>query len=238
MAKISAFLTSLRIWTLNLLTLFMLIYLVVVVVMVMQKMPDAVDPQGKVLILKPEGLILDQEAYPSEFTFPFSLPNQQQIQTRDLIRLIRSVAEDERLTGVIIDFSEAEFAGPTTALEIASELAALRASGKPLIAFSDVLTTSSYLMAAQAEEIYVHPSGAVSISGLGGYRDYTRELSDKLKITMHNYSQGDFKSAVESRTRSDMSASDRLQREELYAPIWATIKAQMAATRELDPEVF
>jgi protease-4 len=93
-------------------------------------------------------------------------------------------------------------------------------------------------MAAQAGEIYVHPSGAVSISGLGGYRNYTRELTEKLKITIHNYSQGDFKSAVEGLTRSDMSEPDRLQREELYGPIWAAIKTQMAAPRELDPEIF
>jgi protease-4 len=238
MAKVSAFLTSLRIWTVNLFTLAFLIYLVVMVVVVAQKMPQKVDPQGKVLMLNPEGLILDQQAYSSKPSFPFNLRNKKQLQSRDLIRLIRSAAEDERLTGVLIDFSKAKFAGPTTALQIAGELAALRESGKPVIAFSDVLSTSSYLMAAQADEIYVHPSGAVSISGLGGYRNYTRELTDKLKITMHNYSQGDFKSAVEGLTRSDMSEPDRLQREELYGPIWAAIKAQMAAPRELDPEIF
>jgi protease-4 len=238
MAKIGAFLTSLRIWTVNLFTLAFLIYFVVVIVAVVQKMPDKVDPQGKVLMLIPEGVILDQQAYPSEFSFPFRLRNKPQLQSRDLIRLIRSAAEDERLAGVLIDFSKAKFAGPSTALSIASELAALRESGKPVIAFSEVLSTGSYLMAAQAGEIYVHPSGAVSISGLGGYRNYTRELTDKLKITIHNYSQGDFKSAVEGLTRSDMSAPDRLQREELYGPIWAAIKTQMAAPRELDPEIF
>jgi protease-4 len=93
-------------------------------------------------------------------------------------------------------------------------------------------------MAAQAETVFVHPSGAVSISGLGGYRDYTRELTDKLKITMHNYSQGDYKSYVESRTRTDMSEPDRQQRRELYGPIWATLKSVMATARGLEPEVF
>ncbi len=238
MAKISAFLTSLRIWTVNLFTLAFLIYFVVVVVAVVQKMPQEVDPEGKVLMLSPEGLILDQRAYPSEFSFPFKLRSKPQVQSRDLIRLIRSAAEDERLAGVFIDFSKAKFAGPSTALQIASELAALGESGKPVIAFSEALSTGSYLMAAQADEIYVHPSGAVSISGLGGYRNYTRELTEKLKITIHNYSQGDFKSAVEGLTRRDMSAPDRLQREELYGPIWAAIKTQMAEPRDLDPEIF
>ena len=138
MAKIGAFLTSLRIWTVNLLTLLVLIYIVVVVVSVVQRMPKSVDPAGKVLILAPEGRILDQEAFPSDFSFPFGLPSQQrQIQTRDLIRVIRAAAEDEELAGVLIDFSNSQFPGATTALQIADELAALGASGKPLIAFSD-----------------------------------------------------------------------------------------------------
>jgi protease-4 len=231
-------LTSVRIWTVNLFTLLVLVYVVGLVVFALRQMPGREDPAGKVLILNPEGVIVDQAIYPSEFEFPFSMPEEDQIQSRDLIKLIRSAAEDERLSGVLIDFSNVGFAGASTALNIASELAALKSSGKPVIAYSESLSSGSYLMAAQAQEIYVHPSGAVAISGLGGYRDYTRELTDKLKITIHNYSQGDYKSFVEGFTRNDMSDADREQREALYGPIWHTMKAQMALPRELDPELF
>jgi protease-4 len=208
------------------------------VVFLMRQMPDKVDPSGRVLILNPEGLVQDQEVYPSEFVFPFAMPEEDQIQTRDLIRLIRSAAADETLAGVLVDFSNTAFAGPSTLLQISAELAALRESGKPVVAYSDALSTGSYLLAAQSEEIFVHPSGAVAISGLGGYRDYTRELSEKLKITIHNYSQGDYKSAVESLTRNDMSEPDREQRKALYDPLWRTLKEQMAAARGIEPGVF
>ncbi len=222
----------------NLFTLILLVYFIGLIVVVIGKLPGKVDPEGKVLILAPSGLILEQEVYPSELDLPFLMSAEEQTQTRDLVRLIRSAASDEQLAGVVIDFSKAAFAGPSTALRIAEELAALRGSGKPVIAYSESLTTGSYTMAAQADEIYVHPSGAVAISGLGGYRDYTRELTEKLQITIHNYSQGDYKSAVEGLTRNDMSEPDRRQREELYAPIWASFKAAMAAGRGLEPEVF
>lgn len=235
--RLGAFLTSLRIWTVNILTLIVVVYLVVVLVAFVRQMPATVDPEGRVLILNPEGLVLDQEAFPSEFSFPFDMPDSQ-IQSRDLMKLIRAAAEDDRLSGVLVDFSKAVFTGPTTALNIASELAALRESGRPVVAYSETLGTGSYLMAAQAEEIFVHPSGAVSVSGLGGYRTYTRELTDKLKISIHNYAQGEFKSAVEGLTRNDMSDPDRLQREELYAPIWAAMKAKMAEARGLEPELY
>jgi protease IV len=236
--KLGTFLTALRVWSVNIFTLLLLVWLVGVIAVMVGKMPSKVDPEGKVLIISPEGLVLDQEVYPSEFNFPFSMPDEEQIQSRDLIKLIRAAAADEGLTGVLIDFSKAAFSGPSTALNIAIELEALRESGKPVISYGETLSTSGYLMASRADEIFVHPSGALSISGLGGYRNYTREMTDKLKITLHNYSQGDFKSAVEGVTRNDMSEPDKLQRRELYNPIWASIKASMAAARGLDPELF
>jgi protease IV len=236
--KLGAFLTGVRVWAVNLLVLITLIYIVGVVVVVIKRMPGSVDPAGKVLIIAPEGQILDQEVFPDKVLLPFADPSEKQIQSRDLIKLIRAAAADDELAGVLLDFGDASFAGSATALNIAQELRALRDSGKPVIAFSESLSTASYLMAAQAQEIFVHPSGAVAISGIGGYRDYTRELTDKLKITFHNYSQGDYKSAVEGYTRTNMSDPDKEQRLALYGPIWSAMKTAMGEGRGVDPETF
>ena len=235
---LGTFLTGVRVWTINILTLVVLVYVVGSVVYLIRQMPQQVDPAGKVLILNPEAVVQDVEVYPDEFVFPFVMPDEDQLQTRDLVRLIRAAADDESLAGVLVDFSSTAFAGPSTALLVAEELAALRESGKPVIAYSESLSTGAYLQAAQADEIYLHPSGAVAVSGIGGYRDYTRELTDKLKITIHNYSQGDYKSAVEGLTRNDMSEADREQRLALYQPIWATMKSRMAEARGVAPDVF
>lgn len=236
--KLGNFLTGLRVWTVNIFTLLLLVYVVGGAIYLVNQLPEKVDPDGKVLILSPIGVIQDQEVYPAGLDFPFGMSGETQIQSRDLIRLIRAAAADKRLSGVLMDFSSAKFAGSSTALRISDELAAFRASGKYVVAYSESLTTGSYLMAAQADEIYLHPSGALAINGVGGYRDYTRELTDKLKITIHNYSQGEYKSAVEGFTRSDMSEPDRLQSEALYLPVWATLKSRMAKARKIEPEVF
>jgi protease-4 len=236
--KLGNFLTGLRVLTVNIFTLLFLVYLVGGAIYLVNQLPEKVDPDGKVLILNPVGIIQDQEVFASDLGFPFSMSDGVQIQSRDLIRLIRAAADDERLSGVLVDFSGSKFAGSSTALRISDELAAFRTSGKSVVAYSESLTTGSYLMAAQADEIFLHPSGALAVNGVGGYRDYTRELTDKLKITIHNYSQGEFKSAVEGFTRSDMSEPDRLQREALYGPVWATLKSRMAQAREVEPEIF
>ena len=91
-------------------------------------------------------------------------------------------------------------------------------------------------MASQASEVWVHPVGSISIKGLGGVRAYRKELYENLKINFHNYSQGEFKSALEPNTRTDMSENDRVQREALLNPIWGEIKSLMAEGRGIDSD--
>ncbi len=238
MGRIGNALTAIRVWTVNLLTLGFLIYLLVIVVAILAQRPPAVDPQGRVLIIAPEGIVVDQAAPVSPLRFPPDFDAPAQIQMRDLLRVINSAAQDERLKGVLLDFGKTQFGGPAAALEIADALAALREGEAPVIAYSDRLSTAGYLMAAQADEVYMHPSGALMLSGVGGYLPYMRQLADNLKLTIHNYAQGDYKSAVEPLARDSMSEKDREQREALYTPIWDAMKKSMADGRGIDTETF
>ena len=230
------FLERARTVMLNLGTAFVLIVITVAIIGVISSTgPDATETEGRVLFLNPEGIVVDQEVYSSDFPFNFAGDSSaEQIQTRDLIALIRAAAKDDKIPAVLIDFSSTGFAGPTTAINIAKELKALRESGKRVIAYSDRLSSASYMMASQASEVWMHPVGSISVQGIGGMRPYQKELFENLKINFHNYSQGDFKSAVEGNTRTDMSENDRLQRTELLTPIWAEMKSLMASGRGIN----
>ena len=230
------FLEKARTVMLNLGTAFVLIIITFAIIGGLSSSgPDVTEKDGRVLFIDPIGTVVDQEVFNSDFMFNFGTNSStDQIQTRDLIALIRAAAEDEEIPAVFIDFSSTGFAGPTTAINIAKELKALRESGKRVIAFNDRLSTSSYLMASQASEVWVHPVGSISVRGLGGMRPYQKELYENLKINFHNYSQGDFKSAVEGNTRTDMSENDKLQREALLNPIWDEMKLLMAEGRGIE----
>jgi len=232
------FLEKARTVMLNLGTAFVLIIITFAIIGGLSSSgPDVTEKDGRVLFINPTGTVVDQEVFNSDFIFSFGTDSSaDQIQTRDLIALIRAAAEDEEIPAVFIDFSSTGFAGPTTAINIAKELKALRESGKRVIAFNDRLSTTSYLMASQASEVWVHPVGSISVRGLGGMRPYQKELYENLKINFHNYSQGDFKSAVEGNTRTDMSENDRLQREALYTPIWDEMKSLMAEGRGIESD--
>ena len=234
-AWLGRFLEKARTVMLNLGTAFVLIFFTVLIIGAFTASgPDVKDPDGRVLFINPEGTVVDQEVFSSDFLSSLTEEATDQIQTRDLIQLIRAAAEDEKIPAVLIDFSSTGFAGPSTAINIAKELKALRESGKRVIAMNDRLTTTSYLMASQASEVWVHPVGSISVRGLGGMRAYQKELYENLKINFHNYSQGDFKSAVEGNTRTDMSENDRLQTEALLNPIWNEMKLLMAEARGIE----
>ena len=155
----SLFLQKVRTVILDLGTALVLIFLTTAIVgALFSSGPEVKDPSGRVLHIGPSGTVVDQEAFNSDFLFNVGADaSAEQIQTRDLIKLIRAAAEDDDIPAVVIDFSSTGFAGPTTAINIAKELKALRDSGKRVIAFNDRLSTTSYLMASQASEIWVHP---------------------------------------------------------------------------------
>ena len=232
------FLEKARTVMLNLGTAFVLIFFTIIIIGAFTSSgPEVKDPSGRVLFIDPDGTVVDQEVFNTDFLSNLGADSSMdQIQTRDLIQLIRAAAEDEDIPAVFIDFSATGFAGPTTVINIAKELKALRESGKRVIAMNDRLSTTSYLMASQASEVWVHPVGSISVRGLGGMRAYQKELYENLKINFHNYSQGDFKSAVEGNTRTDMSENDRLQREALLNPIWDEMKSLMAEGRGIESD--
>ena len=234
-SSLGRFLEKARTVMLNVVTAFVLIFLTIAIIGALTSGTEVKDPSGRVLLINPEGTVVDQEVFRSDFLFNIGTGSStDQIQTRDLIQLIRSAAKDEDIPAVFVDFSSTGFAGPTTAINIAKELKALRDSGKRVIAFNDRLSTTSYLMASQASEVWIHPVGSISVPGLGGMRAYQKELYENLKINFHNYSQGEFKSAVEGNTRTDMSENDRMQREALFFPIWDEMKSLMAEGRGIN----
>ena len=233
---LNSFLEKARIIMLNIATAIGLIFFIILIFGPITSIESEVkDPSGRVLFIDPVGTVVDQEVFSSDFLLEIATGSStEQIQTRDLIQLIRAAGQDEDVPAVLVDFSSTSFAGPTTAINIAKELKSLRDSGKRVIAFNDRLSTTSYLMASQASEIWLHPVGSISIRGIGGVRAYQKELYENLKINFHNYSQGDFKSAVESNTRTNMSENDKMQREDLLNPIWDEMKFLMAQGRGIE----
>src|SRR3546814_173575 len=93
-----------------------------------------------------------------------------------------------------------------------------------------------YLLAAQADEVYLDPMGGLMLEGLGRYHQYYREgLQDKLGVDVHVFKVGQYKSAVEPFTRDD--ASPEAKEADLYwmNDVWQRYLADVAKVRKLTP---
>ena len=67
-----------------------------------------------------------------------------------------------------------------------------------MLAFSEMMGQGQYLIAAQADEVYLDPMGGLLLEGLDRYRQYYREgLEDKLGVDVHLFKVGEYKSAAE-----------------------------------------
>jgi len=228
------FLEKTRVVLLNVATAFILIVITVAILGGIFSGDAEIDKEGKVVFLDPAVVITDEEAFADSL---FANTDINQMTFRDFEDLVNELADDEEIAAIVIDFSSTGFAGPTTLLNVAALMEKLQASDIELIAYSDYFDTSTYLLASYADEIWGHSSGSFGLRGLGSYRTYINELLTKnLKFTIHDFSEGTFKSAAENVTRSNMSDFSRKQSEELLNPLWNVMKTLIAEQREMNIE--
>ena len=84
-----------------------------------------------------------------------------------------------------------------TLREVAAALERFSAAGKQVVAWGASYDQRQYYLAAHADEVYLHPMGAVMLEGFGRYRNYYRDALDKLGVTRHLIRVGKYKSAAE-----------------------------------------
>ncbi|MDQ3057672.1 MAG: signal peptide peptidase SppA, partial [Pseudomonadota bacterium] len=94
-----------------------------------------------------------------------------------------------------------------------------------------------YLLAAQANEVYLDPMGGMVLEGLDRYRQYYREgLQDKLGVDVHLFKVGEYKSAAEPFVLD--SASPEAKEADLFwmNDVWQRYLADIAKVRKLTPQ--
>ena len=160
-----------------------------------------------------------------------------EVRLRDLLRALDAARGDRRIERVVIrpDLIRAE-GGLAQLRELARAIRDVRDSGKEVIAYADNLDQKSYLLAAQANTIYLHPSGSLMLEGLGRYRLYYREgLQDKLGVDVHLFRVGEYKSAAEPYILD--AASDDAKQADLYwmNDLWQRYLGDVGKARGIDP---
>ena len=232
-AVVSRMFAFLRVALANVLVGLLLVALVVVILSAPER---AEVPDGAALVVAPSGMIVERPAPPA-LGFPPSLsgaPNQ--ISAEDIIEAIEEAAADERVAMLALDLTDLHFASIANLEAIGEAIGEFRAAEKTVVATSDSFTQPQYYLASFADEVYMHPFGQLMLSGFGAYQDYYGGLMQKLKVNVHVYRMGAYKSAVEPYTRTDMSEQAKEANQVLVDDLWQSYVGRLAENRRLDPQ--
>ena len=157
------------------------------------------------LVLKLDGPIVEQPSSPTGYAALSGEATEHQYRLRDLVRAIDKAKDDARVKVLVLDLDGYGGAYPAAVTEVANAIARFKTSKKKVLAYATAYMDGSYLLAANADEIWVHPMGGAIFAGAGGNTLYYKGLIDKLGVNVHVYRVGKFKSFVEPYTRDAQS---------------------------------
>jgi len=189
------------------------------------------------LVLAPEGALVEQYSVDpvSRALGKLSGSDVPEVRLRDLLRVIEKARDDRHIERVLLRTDRMAFSGYASIRELADAIAGLREAGKEVIAYGEYFGQAQYLLAAQADEVYMDPYGGLVLEGLGRYRQYYREgLQDKLGVDVHLFKVGEYKSAAEPYVLDQ--ASSEAKEADLYwmNDIWQRFLGDIAQARGLD----
>jgi protease-4 len=192
-------------------------------------------PERGALYLAPSGTLVDQRSYIDPVSEIFAQPGQRDTETlvRDLVLSLEQAQYDERITHVLLDTNYMVGGSIAKLEEISGALQRFKQSGKPIIAIGDNFSQSQYFLAAHADEIIMNPLGRVMLTGFGSYSSYYKEALDKLKINVHVFRVGKYKSAVEPFLGKGMSDEARVDRRDLVDSLWQFYTSRVEQLRGL-----
>ncbi len=167
--------------------------------------------QNTALLLQPSGRVVEEyTGTPLDHALQKATEGQvMETRLRDLVAAVRRAKDDARISVLVIDPSRMWGIGLAALQEIEGAVREFSQSGKPVIAIGDILGQHQYYLAALADEVWLNPEGLVWLDGYAVYRQYYREVLEKLSVEVNLFRVGDYKSAGEPWVRDDMSPQAR-----------------------------
>ncbi len=150
----------------------------------------------------------------------------------DILDAIRLAKDDDKIKGIYIDCDGAE-AGYATREEIISALADFKKCGKWIYAYADSYSQGDYMIAAQADSLFINPFGDIDVRGIGLSIPMYKGLMDKVGVKMNIVKVGTFKSAVEPFILTEISEPNRLQYKAFTDSLWHFTQTTIAKGRNV-----
>lgn len=197
-------------------------------------------PSSAVLIIAPVGQIVESTADQTGLDILLENEGGRSPETlmRTIASAIRNAKTDEHIKAIVINLDFLTGAGVSQLYYIGELLDDFRTSGKPVYAFGLYYSDDSYLIASHADEVYLHPTGSVFLSGYQLYAPYLKTALDKIKAKVYVFRSGAYKSYGENYERDFMSAPAKEENLSLLNDLWDRFIVHVTHQRGIEEAEF
>jgi protease-4 len=218
-------------------SIIMLGFVVMVAVIAASGKQEVVVKDNSILLIKLDGPIVERASEDPLSQIASKFRGQPApIGLNNILSSISKASHDDRIKGIYLE-SGMIMAGHATIQEIRDALLSFKEeSGKFVVSFSPFYTQKAYYLASAADKVYLNPGGMLEFQGLNSNRTFFKNTLEKLGVEMQVFRHGEFKSAVEPFTRTDMSESAKLQTETYVNSMWNHLSSNVAKSRNLTIE--
>lgn len=157
-----------------------------------------------------------------------------QTRLRDVLAALDQAARDDKVGAVLLDVENLQGAGLAGLHEVSAALQRFKKSGKPVLAYADSYSQRGYFLAAQANEVYLHPMGMVMLEGFGRWRTYYKDAMERLGVTAHVAKVGTYKSFAEPYTATGPSPATVEAEGLVYGELWRGFTTTVETARKLE----
>ncbi|MBN2585870.1 MAG: signal peptide peptidase SppA [Candidatus Fermentibacteraceae bacterium] len=148
--------------------------------------------------------------------------------------LLLGIADDNSVSGVIVDIDDSGIR-PAVAEELRYILQRIRDTGKKVYFYIREGSSDEYYLASMGDGIWIHPAGDIAFLGVASQSFYLRDFLDMIGIYPDLMHIGEYKSASDMLTRSDMSDSERRATTELLESFQEELVRGISSGRGLEP---
>ena len=152
---------------------------------------------------------------------------------------LERAADDDDIEGIFLNISTAGVY-PSTLEDIREGIENFKKSGKWVVSWSEYMTQSGYYMNSVADEVYLHPNGILSISGLSSQIMFYPGLFEKLgmDVTVLRGPNNKYKSAVEPYIRDNFSDANKEQLNAILGDFWDNMSESISESRGIEESVI
>jgi protease-4 len=190
-----------------------------------------------VLVLDLKGPIVEQTPGGARDAALKRLTGEDDSQTRlrDVVAALDSAAGDASIERVLLMLDDFAGAGLPTLREVAAAIERVKVAGKQVVAWGSSYGQGAYYLAAHANEVYLHPMGAVQLQGFGRLRNYYRDAFDRLGVSANVLRVGRYKNAGEPFFANAPSKETLESEAYLYDALWSLYTSGVERARKLEP---